>query len=50
MREYRCEISYDHGEQQAYVKHNAALLTVDQHEVYDSFYPWLIGMRAGLSS
>ena len=36
-REYRREINYDQGEQQAYVEHNAALLTVDQRDVYDSF-------------
>ena len=36
-REYRREISYDQGEQQAYVEHNAALLTADQCDVYDCF-------------
>ena len=36
-RECRREISYDRGEQQAYVEHNAAWLTADQHNVYDSF-------------
>ena len=36
-REYRREVNYDLGEQQAYVDHNAALLTVDQREVYDCF-------------
>ena len=35
--EYCREINYDRGEQQAYVEHNAALLTVDQHYMYDSF-------------
>ena len=35
-REYHREINYDRGEQQAYVEHNAALLTVDQCDVYDS--------------
>lgn len=37
-REYRREVNYDQGEQQAYVHHNAALLTADQREVYDCFY------------
>ena len=36
-REYRREISYDQGEQQAYVECNAALLTADQRNVYDCF-------------
>jgi len=36
-REYRCERSYDRGEQQAYVEHNAALLTAEQCDVYDCF-------------
>ena len=36
-REYCQEINYDRGEQQAYVECNAALLTADQHNVYDSF-------------
>ena len=36
-REYRREISYDQREQQAFVEHNAALLTADQQEVYNSF-------------
>ena len=38
-REYRWKISYDRGEQQAYVyvECNAALLTADQRNVYDCF-------------
>ena len=34
-REYRREINYNQGEQQAYVEHNAALLTADQCNVYN---------------
>jgi len=36
-REHCREINYDQSDQQAYVEHNAALLTVDQRDVYDSF-------------
>ena len=50
VREYCQEISYDRAEQQIYVKRNSALLTEDQHDVYDSFVPWLIGMRVEFSS
>ena len=35
-REY-CKESYDQGEQQAYVEHNAALLAADQCNVYGCF-------------
>ena len=36
-RKYHQEISYNRAEQQAYVVCNSALLTVDQHDVYNSF-------------
>jgi len=36
-REYCHEISYDQGEQQAYVKRTASLLTADQYNVYGCF-------------
>ena len=36
-REYRREIDYGQGEQQAYVDHNVPLLTTDEQDVYDCF-------------
>ena len=47
-REYRREINYDQGEQQAYVDHNAALLTADQREVYDCFCSMVDRNEGGL--
>jgi len=47
-REYRREINYDRGEQQAYVAHNAALLTIDQRDVYDSFCTMVDRNQGGL--
>ena len=38
-RKYRRKISYDQGEQQAYVECNAALLTADKCDMYDCFAP-----------
>ena len=47
-REYRREISYDQGEQQAYVEHNAALLTADQCNVYNCFCSMIDRNEGGL--
>ena len=35
--EYSREIDHDQDEQQAYVDHNASVLTADQEDVYDCF-------------
>ena len=47
-REYRWETNYDQGEQQAYVEHNAVLLTVDQHDVHDFFHSMVDRNQGGV--
>ena len=41
-------LDYDQGEQQAYVEHNAPLLTADQQKVYDCFCSMIDRYEGGM--